>query len=146
MQKDNLIFKLRAMNQAIRKLYHSKIKEHGLKELNHAYIEVLVVIYNSDDRLTLSQIATNTGKDKSTVTVFMRKLERLGYVVSEKSTLDLRVTHVRVTQLGLDIKESVMAVANEISEIMLQNHQMDDLISFRNVVNDIKMNIEDSMQ
>ena len=67
------------------------------------------------DRLSMKEVAERIGRDKSTVTALVNKLEAAGYVMREKDIDDNRITYLCLTAKG----KSLEADFDEISEILI---------------------------
>ena len=57
----------------------------AINDLIPTHGNVLTALYESDNKLTMKEIARIIGKDKSTVTPLVNKLVQLGYINKEKS-------------------------------------------------------------
>ncbi|MCM1989169.1 MarR family winged helix-turn-helix transcriptional regulator [Oceanirhabdus seepicola] len=91
-----------------------KLKEKGLNDLVPSYGNILTVLYDNDGKLTMKEIGELIGKDKSTVTVLVNKLSKLGYVKKEKSKEDRRVTYVKTTEKSIEIEEKFNDISKEV--------------------------------
>lgn len=68
----------------------------------------------SNDRLTMGDIARNIRRDKSTITVLIRRLVDLGYIETSPSPSDARTTIVRLSKKG----KALEPVFSEISKAL----------------------------
>lgn len=88
-----------------------RLAKEGITELVPSHGAILVVLYESGP-LSMSEICERVARDKSTLTVLMRKLEALGYVKREPDEKDRRVAIVSLTQKG----EAFRSLFEKISE------------------------------
>ena len=91
-----------------------KLKEKGLNDLVPSYGNILTVLYDNDGKLTMKEIGELIGKDKSTVTVLVNKLSKLGYVKKEKCKEDRRVTYVKTTEKSEEIEDKFNDISKEV--------------------------------
>lgn len=96
------------------KFIEKKLKEKGLKDLVPAYGNILTVLYDNNGKLSMNEISKLIGKDKSTVTLLVNKLSKLGYVKKEKCKEDKRITYVIITTKGKEIEEKFDDISKEV--------------------------------
>lgn len=77
-----------------------ELKEKELDDLVPSYGNILTVLYDNNGKLSMKEIGELIGKDKSTITVLINKLSKLGYVKKEKCQEDKRVTYIVLTEKG----------------------------------------------
>lgn len=85
----------------------NRLKDHELYNLVPSYGNILTVLYDHDGKMTMKGIADLLGKEKSTITSLVNKLEGLGYVNKVKSQEDRRTTFVCLTKMGKDIEKNL---------------------------------------
>lgn len=93
-----------------------RLKENEILDLVPSYGNILSALYNNSQKLTMKEIGNLVGKDKSTITVLVEKLVKLGYVKKEKSESDKRVTYVILTKKGLAVESKFKSISNEVYE------------------------------
>jgi DNA-binding MarR family transcriptional regulator len=81
-----------------RELYKKKIK--GLVPSHGGIMSTLF----KRDRLSMKEVAERIGRDKSTVTALVNKLEAAGYVLREKDVDDNRITYLCLTAEGRSLE------------------------------------------
>ena len=82
-------------------------------ELTFAQWRVLVVVGESADGATVTEIASRLGAEISPVSRLVTRLARRGLVDARKDGQDRRVTRVTITDDGLEIRETVLARRRE---------------------------------
>jgi len=92
-----------------------RLADHGLSDIAPAHGAVFYCLFNGNV-LTMGEIAVKIHRDKSTVTTLVDKIVALGYAEKRKGIADARVTHVRLTKQGQDLKP----VFDEISDELLE--------------------------
>ncbi|MCR5288545.1 MAG: MarR family transcriptional regulator [Treponema sp.] len=78
---------------------NSKLIQLGMPEFvsSHGFILFLL---SKKDKMTMSEIATEINRDKSTTTVLVRKLLKAGLVMSKTSEKDSRSKYIILTDKG----------------------------------------------
>ena len=76
-----------------------QLRKMGVVDIATPYGGIFASLFRSDE-LTMGEIARNIRRDKSTVTVLIRKLVDLGYVETAPSATDARATFVRLSKKG----------------------------------------------
>ncbi len=90
-----------------------RLAQRGLKDMAPAHGSVFYGLFDGNE-LTMGEMATRIHRDKSTVTTLVDKLAALGYVEKAKSVSDARVTHVRLTEEGQDLKPVFDEISHEL--------------------------------
>lgn len=87
-----------------------KLAEQGLSDFSSSHGNILYRL-SQNDFMTMSELCAEVNRDKSTLTVLIRKLEKEGLVKIESDKNDARVRKVSLTQKGKKYNE----VTGEIS-------------------------------
>jgi DNA-binding MarR family transcriptional regulator len=77
-------------------------------ELTFAQWRVLVIVGDTSDGATVTEIALRLGAEVSPVSRLVSRLARRGLVNARKDDRDLRVTRVAVTDAGRELRETVL--------------------------------------
>jgi DNA-binding MarR family transcriptional regulator len=88
-----------------------RLRKMGVEDIATPYGGIFASLFRND-QLTMGEIARNIRRDKSTVTVLVRKLADLGYVETSPSPNDARATFVRLSKKG----KALEPVFSEISK------------------------------
>ena len=91
-----------------------QLRVRGIEDVLPAHGAIFVALFN-DAEMTMGNLAQAIKRDKSTATVLVNKLERLGYVEKRKDEADNRVTLIRLTPKGLALD----SVFKEIGEHLI---------------------------
>lgn len=108
---DHLCFSLYATSRAIQKLYHDGLSKNGL---TYPQYLVLVSLYQYRE-LTVKKLGELLALDSGTLTPLLKRLEREGLVIRQRSKEDERVVNVRLTDEGIAKRETV----NDLPEILV---------------------------
>ena len=82
-------------------------------ELTFPQWRVLVIVGESPDGASVTEIAGRLGAEISPVSRLVTRLTRSGFVATDKDVRDRRVTRVVVTERGRSIRETVLARRRE---------------------------------
>ena len=110
----------------------ARLQEEGLSKLaaSHGFI-IFTLSRNKDENselkpMTMSEVAQKVDKDKSTTTVLIEKLVKLGYVHREKSPLDSRVWLISLTEKGKSYTNQMEQISKELSEKFYEGFSEDE--------------------
>lgn len=97
------------------KFIEKKLKENNMGELVSSHGNILTVLYeNKESRLTMKDIASKIGKDKSTVTVLVNKLIKLGYVEKHPSKQDKRIVYISLTPKAIEAQSRYNNICSDV--------------------------------
>jgi len=103
-----IISTLSKIHGSANKIIISELKSHNLEGLVPSHGDILILLYEKEDGIPMSQISQKIGKDKSTVTALINKLEGLGLLEKLKNEKDSRSTLIKLTKKGLLTKPIVI--------------------------------------
>lgn len=126
------------------KFIENKLKENSLNDLIPTHGNILTALYESDKKLTMSEIATKIGKDKSTVTSLVNKLIHLGYIEKEKCTKDKRVTYINLTKKAKDIEPKFNFISSQVKETAYGNFTEDEKKEFLRLLRKLSSNFKNA--
>ena len=88
----------------------------------------------------MKDLAGSIKKDKSTVTVLVEKLVRLGYVKKERDAADNRITYLSLTQKGEDLKPMFEDISKNLFETVYQNIPKEERVALMQSLGKISHN------
>lgn len=91
-----------------------RLAEEGITELVPSHGAVLVVLYKEGPQ-PMKAICEAVNRDKSTLTVLVRKLETLGYVRREPDENDNRVSIIHLTEKGVAFQPLFEDISRELN-------------------------------
>ena len=111
----------------------ARLQEEGLSKLaaSHGFI-IFTLSRNKDEEtsefkpMAMTEIAQKVAKDRSTTTVLIEKLVKLGYVHREKSPLDSRVWLISLTEKGKSYTNQMEQISKELSEKFYEGFSEDE--------------------
>ncbi|OEH87002.1 hypothetical protein BHU72_01740 [Desulfuribacillus stibiiarsenatis] len=120
MKTNNIISLISNARAVANTFLKQELKKHGLQELVPAHGSILFALINAE-QMTMKDLASAIRRDKSTLTALVTKLEKLGYVLRFTSYDDHRVSFVKLTDKGRELKESFEAISKSLIETGLKD-------------------------
>jgi DNA-binding MarR family transcriptional regulator len=91
-----------------------ELRKRGINDLAPSHGDIISILFEVKTT-SMTTLAGRINRDKSTMTALVKKLKALGYVETLDDPRDHRVTLVRLTEKGWDLKEQF----DKISRILL---------------------------
>ena len=108
----NIIAHLRNCNNSF---IMAKLAEEGISELVPSHGAILVSLYENGPQ-PMKTICERVNRDKSTMTVLVRKLEALDYIRREPDENDNRSTIIHLTEKGTAFRSIFERISAELCE------------------------------
>ncbi len=93
-----------------------QLLKKDIDDIVPSYGNILTVLYDHGGKLSMKEIGDLLGKEKSTITTLVNKIEKLGYVEKVKSEDDRRVTYVCITEKGRGIESEFADISKEVKK------------------------------
>ena len=94
----------------------AKLKDLGLEKMASSHGNILYRL-TLEEKITMSDLAKLVNRDKSTVTVLVRKLEEKGFIKREISEEDARVSYISLTEKGKTFTHDTSGISKDLKEI-----------------------------
>ena len=94
----------------------AKLKDLGLEKMASSHGNILYRL-TLEEKITMSDLAKLVNRDKSTVTVLVRKLEEKGFIKKEVSAEDARVSYISLTEKGKTFTHDTSGISKDLKEI-----------------------------
>lgn len=130
----SLISKIR---EKVNRFIVEEMVKQGIVGIGTSHGDIFYALFKSS-QLTMADISKRIHKDKSTVTVLVDKLVRLGYVTKERDVQDTRVIYVTLTDKGNGLQPIFEAISKEMLELFYSNiseHEQETLLAILNKIN-----------
>lgn len=114
----------------------SEMSKHGIADIVTSHGDIIYALFKKP-RLTMAEIAEKIDRDKSTVTVLVDKLVRLGYVTKERDVADTRVVYVTLTHKGNELKPIFEVISGDILDVFysgISEKEKEELIRILNKI------------
>lgn len=128
------------LNCKLKKHMAAVFKANGINLTAEQFL-VMDALWNQGE-MTQQNIAYIIQKDKNSVTQFVDNLEKKGLVQRVVDSSDRRVNNIRLSKIGLEMKDNTKKVAIEAINDILEGIPENDLRAFVNVLNRACNNIE----
>lgn len=102
--RPDLINQLGRTAAAANRLVLHFVMDAGLTGIQPSHADVLFRLMLSGSSLSMTELARSIGRDPSTVTALIKKLKAAGFVETVKHKGDGRMTNVRLTARGEELK------------------------------------------
>lgn len=126
------------------KFIENKLSENKLDDLIPTHGNILTALYESDEKLTMKDIANKIGKDKSTVTSLINKLESLGYIKKEKSMEDKRITYINLTEKARSIEDRFNFISSQVKDTAYSNFTDEEKEVFLRLLRKLNSNFKNA--
>ena len=127
------------------KFIEQELKTSKLSDLIPSHGNILTVLYEATEPVTMKDISNKIGKDKSTVTALVNKLVQLGYVTKEVATYDKRVTHVHLTEKAKQAKQTYDQISHRVQETAYQDFTEDEKKELLRLLKKLSLNFKKSL-
>ena len=124
------------------KFIENKLKTNNLSELIPTHGNILTALYESTEKMTMKEISKKIGKDKSTVTSLVRKLETLGYVQKEVSSIDKRNTYILLTSKGKELEPTFNSISAQVKETAYKDFSQEEKEEFLRLLRKLNNNFK----
>lgn len=140
MDKTDAISLISKIRHATNLYIEKELEVYAVKGLATSHGDILYALF-ANKVMTMAEIAKTIGKDKSTVTPLVRKLENTGFLYKEKDTIDTRVTLVKLTDKGMSLEKGFEEISKNLVKKFYQNISEEDADTFFKVLTQIHQNI-----
>jgi DNA-binding MarR family transcriptional regulator len=124
------------------KFIEKKLYEKELYNLVPSYGNILTVLYDHNGTMSMKEIGTLLGKEKSTITAIVDKLEKLGYVSKIKNEKDRRTTFVCLTEMGKDIEKKFEEISKDVQSAAYNNFTKEEKSEFLRLLKKMNQNFD----
>lgn len=125
MDSSSLVSLISNIHTAASDFLEEKLKAYGLPDMvsSHGFILYRLSLA---ERLTMGELAQLVNRDKSTVTVLIRKLEAAGFVEREVSEKDSRVVYIKLTPQGREYNDKTKDISRQLIERCYQGFSQEE--------------------
>jgi DNA-binding MarR family transcriptional regulator len=92
------------------------MRESGLEGLTRSHFEILSFLLRHKE-MTLSHIASRIQREKATVTVLVRKLEKKELVQRRQNEADKRSSYISLTSGGRSLKKTILGTYLKLNQM-----------------------------
>jgi len=134
LKADNTLYLIGKVRVLINQFIISELKKKGINGIVPSHGNIILSLLKNKS-LTMSELADKIGKDPSTITTLVKKLNDFGYTQMIKDEEDKRVNRVSLTSKGKELEEAFIIISEEIHNKQYNNISDDEKEVFRQVLN-----------
>ena len=101
----------------------------------------ILFILNCEGTLSQREIAQKIGITPPSVTVALRKLEKMGYVTKEPDEYDQRIVRIRLTEEGKRRVDGLKDLMEEMEEVIYEGMSAEERILLKRLLLEVRGNI-----
>lgn len=117
MKKGNALALISRIREKANRFIVRELENHGIKGIVPSHGDILVILFQ-EGKCTMKELANRINRTKPTVTVLTEKLMEYGFVEREKSCTDNRVTYVKLTKKGNDLKPVFEDISKKLNALL----------------------------
>jgi DNA-binding MarR family transcriptional regulator len=121
MKTDHVIALVSTIRDKGNKLIEKELKARNIHGLATSHGAILYELFHSET-IPMKEVAERINRDKSTVTALINKLLALGYVKKIVDPNDSRVTLVRLTKKGRELKPDFDKISKTLLQRVYKNY------------------------
>ncbi len=114
MKEKYIVYFISKTRKKMVRFIEQALKARGIEDVVPSYGNILTALYDAGGALSMKAIAEKIGKEKSTVTALVGKLEALNYVEKVRCEVDKRVTYVSLTPKGRALETPFAEISNAV--------------------------------
>ena len=123
------------------KLIVRELRQRGVEGIVPSHGEIMVHLFAAEE-CTMQNLAKQINRTKPTVTVLIEKLVACGYVVKEKSAEDNRVTLIKLTAKGWELKPIFEVISAKMNAVVYQGLCQEEAEMLEKVLTQINGNLD----
>lgn len=104
-----------------------QLDQAGLADLAPSHANILLTLFGHE-AMTMSALSEAVGRDPSTVTALVKKLERLGHLRRRPAPEDSRCTQVALTGQGRKLRQPLQKISERLHESSFNGVHETDLL------------------
>ena len=137
---DNTVHLVSKLNYLMKQYIVTELEKQGINDIVPSHGDIIASLLKNDS-LTMNELALKIGKDPSTVTTLVKKLNVLGYTKVEKDFNDKRANRVSLTLKGKELKPVFLNISENIYNKQYQNIDENEKNIFRNILEKMIQNL-----
>ncbi len=141
---DGTISRISRIRSNANKLIVKELELRGHYGLAPSHGNILSILI-FEGEMTKTFLSDKINKDRSTVTVLLRKLQQLGYIDTKINTEDSRSHVVYLTQKGSDMKKDFIEISQLLYQRQYEGMTNDEIESFKRCLMQLDHNFKTSV-
>ena len=141
----NIPSRISHLRYLVNTLIDKELKKRDITDLHTSYGSIIYSLQKNGSQ-SMKELAKAIGRDKSTLTVLIKKLEKNGYIILEANKKDKRSKIVSLTNKGKGIKLDFEEISSNLNEALWSNINEEETKIFENILNRMIKNIESEIE
>jgi DNA-binding MarR family transcriptional regulator len=129
------------IREKVNRMIEAEMTLNGLEGIVTSHGDIIYALFHQQ-RMTMAEIASKIGRDKSTVTALVDKLVKMGYMVKERDTQDTRVIYVTLTDKGQELKPAFEAISDKVLRTFYTGVSEVEMTELANILDKIYQNFK----
>ncbi len=143
MESSHIVIKyISRLRENIETLLTKRIEKTEVKGLVSSHGNILVQLYE-EDKQAMSKIAARIGRCKSTLTVLVDKLEKIGFITREADSYDTRIKKLCLTEKGKEFQEVFWNISDELNSLLWKGFTSEEQKILLNFLERMNKNIQE---
>lgn len=130
MRADNTVSKISRVRDLANQVIIKELEKRGHMGLATSHGDILSVLLHNGD-MTKTEISNRIGRERSTVTTLLKKLEHLGYVSFRVNEDDARSTIVSLSERAILMKNDFIEISEKLYDIQYQHLDEEQVKCFK---------------
>ncbi|AGK99412.1 transcriptional regulator [Clostridium pasteurianum BC1] len=139
MKADRSIYLIGRIHEKANEFILKELEKVGLKDIAPSHGDILATLFQHDE-CTMTYLADNIHRDRSTVTALVNKLIKLGYISSRKGPKDNRSTMVFLTEKGRELETGFKEISLKLYAVEYKGISEAEKEIFKSILNKIHGN------
>lgn len=145
MKRGNAISLISQIREKANRFIIRELEKRGINGIVPSHGDIFGVLFRTEQS-TMTELAEAIRRTKPTVTVLIDKLVDLGYVVKEKSSTDNRVTYIKLTQEGLDLKPSFQEISVALKAMVYRGMSEEESEQFEKTLQSVLGHLDEDVE
>ena len=133
------------VHEQVRRFIAQELRQRGLSGIDSSHGNVIFSLMQCEE-LTMNELARKTDRTPQTITSLVKKLVDQGYVKTEKSREDSRVTTARLTPKGEQLAAVICEISERIYAIQYENITESEAEVLRTSLRHMYRNFQDALE
>lgn len=143
--KENIPSRISHLRYLVNSLIDKELHNRGINDLHTSYGSIIYSLQKNGS-LTMKELAKEIDRDKSTLTVLIKKLENNGYINLKPNQEDKRSKIVSLTKKGKSIKLDFKDISIKLNEVLWKAITEKEADTFELILNKMINNIENEVR
>jgi DNA-binding MarR family transcriptional regulator len=141
MKIDGTVSRISRIRDYANRIIIRELKEMGYTEIAPSHGDIISVLIHRGE-MTKTELANAINRDRSTVTVLLKKLEKLDFIATRVNEADSRSAIVYLTEKGIGMKKAFIEISEKLYEIQYKNMNEDQINALKSGLEQLYRNFK----